>query len=355
MDVDLECKIVPIAELTGHAEVVWNIAWNPTKPLLASCSADKTVRLYNYTQSSSGLKFTTATSIATEHARTVRAVAWAPSGETLATASFDSNIGIWERAVEGDEDDGEAPRGEWECVSTLEGHETECKSVAYSCTGTLLASCSRDKTVWIWEVQPEAEFECLGVLMHHTQDVKHVAWHPKEEMLASASYDDTINLYLDDPDDDWYPTATLKGHASTVWCVAWSPCGEYLASSSDDLTVRIWARVRESAGGQRWDCVKVLKKHERSVYSITWGIGKGGEGSLGWIASTSGDGKINVWDVKGANKDIDVKLIAAIPSAHGIADVNSIAWCPRPGMEDILATAGDDSAVRIWKVSPSDA
>jgi WD40 repeat protein len=58
----------------------------------------------------------------------------------LTTASFDSTIGIWV-----------SEEGEWECVSTLEGHETECKSVGYSCTGTLLASCSRDKTVWIWE------------------------------------------------------------------------------------------------------------------------------------------------------------------------------------------------------------
>lgn len=75
-------------------------------------------------------------------------MAWAPSGETLATASFDANIGIWEQ--ERDEN-GEKAGGEWECMSTLEGHETECKSVAYSCTGTLLATCSRDKTVWIWE------------------------------------------------------------------------------------------------------------------------------------------------------------------------------------------------------------
>ena len=36
-------------------------------------------------------------------------------------------------------------------MSTLEGHETECYSVAHSASGTLLASCSRDNTVWIWE------------------------------------------------------------------------------------------------------------------------------------------------------------------------------------------------------------
>ena len=138
----------------GHQDRAWAIAWNPTKPLLASCSADKTVRLYNYRISpsleggpSSGgeLKFEFNTSIATGHAKTVRALAWSPSGNTLATGSFDSNVGVWQQVG------GEDEEGAWECVSSLEGHETECKGVAYSASGTLLASCSRDKSVWVWE------------------------------------------------------------------------------------------------------------------------------------------------------------------------------------------------------------
>jgi len=182
-------KLRQIAELPGHEDRAWNAAWNPTRPLLASCSADKTVRLYQYTPD--GI-FENVSSVSTGHAKTVRTVAWAPSGKTFATASFDSNIGVWEQEAPFEDGDGEIDMdeetetsGEWECASLLEGHETECKCVAYSSSGTLLASCSRDKTVWIWEVKPDADFECMGVLMTHSQDVKCVAWHPSEERRFS--------------------------------------------------------------------------------------------------------------------------------------------------------------------------
>jgi WD40 repeat protein len=71
--------------------------------------------------------------------RTVRCCAWDRHGKYLALASFDGTTSIWSLVG-----------AEWECVSTLEGHENEVKSVAWSPVSDMLATCGRDKTVWIW-------------------------------------------------------------------------------------------------------------------------------------------------------------------------------------------------------------
>ncbi|QRV81894.1 WD40 repeat protein [Ceratobasidium sp. AG-Ba] len=302
---DKTYTIRQISSLSGHEDRVWQVAWNPERALLASCSTDKTVRLYSYATPATAdehehdYRFALATTISTGHTRTIRAIAWAPGGKTLAVGSFDSNVSVWEESAEA--------AGEWEMVSQLEGHENECKSVAYSHSGTLLASCSRDKSVWIWEVQPDAEFECLSVMMEHSQDVKAVTFHPQQDILASASYDDTIKLYIDDPSDDWYPFATLKGHSSTVWSIAFSPCGRFLASSSDDKTIRIWKHFASDSGIREpgdWRPALDWEAHSRPVYSISWGRGNNTGltdpvDDLGWIASTGGDGRIRIWKASG--------------------------------------------------------
>ena len=124
------------------------------------------MRLYTYphtlppsTESDGKAIFSLLNTIQTGHTRTVRSVGWSPSGTSLATASFDGGIGIWEQEPpEDDEMDVDEVTlrerirpDDWECMSTLEGHESECKSAAYSPSGNLLATCGRDKTVWIWE------------------------------------------------------------------------------------------------------------------------------------------------------------------------------------------------------------
>ncbi|RUO95960.1 WD40-repeat-containing domain protein, partial [Jimgerdemannia flammicorona] len=292
-----------VAELKGHIDRVWHVSWNPAGTTLASCSGDKTVRLWTLTDPQEPTSWTSVATLDGAHKRTIRSVAWSSDGRGIATASFDATTGVWER---------DGKDGEWECVATLEGHENETKSVAWSASGLLLATCSRDKSVWIWEgearetigrfrlaVEADNDFECLSVLQEHTQDVKMVAWHPTEELLASASYDDTIKIWREDP-DDWFCSDTLEGHSSTVWAIDFDQSGEHIVSASDDKTLRIWRRylpnnpegVATPRDEPTWKCVCVLQgHHERCVYCVSWSR------VHGRVASASGDGGVRVFEM----------------------------------------------------------
>lgn len=46
-------------------------------------------------------------------------------------------------------------------------------------------------------------------------------------------------------------------------------------------------------------------------------------------------------------------LLASLSGTHGDADVNANSWCPREGFRNLLATAGDDGTVKIWKIIPT--
>ncbi|KAF2840810.1 WD40 repeat-like protein [Patellaria atrata CBS 101060] len=380
----------------------WLSAPHPTLPLLATASSDRTVRVYSLTS------FTLLSTISGGHKRSIRTCAWKPGtkGESvLATGSFDASAGIWrkwERGSSGlvrdpddidgggDYDGGEDEEDEYNFSVLLDGHDSEIKSVAWSSGGQYLATCSRDKTVWIWEELEDDNFETIAVLNEHEGDVKFVCWHPSEDLLASSSYDDTVRLYKEDL-DDWTAVACLSGHEGTVWCVDFEGdkprvglkdgkelseeqkkfieererSGPRLASSSDDMTIRIWRRrTREGQNGtsshdripsilksnsieEDWyEEAQLPKTHDRAIYAVSWSK------KSGLIVSTGSDGKILVYQERwkspketteshspGAESmDVDKLsistatewvIIAEVEGAHDVFEVNHVNWARR--------------------------
>lgn len=380
------------------------------------------------------------------HKRSIRSSAWKPvtstgvKGESvLATGSFDATVGIWRRwddyntdnnenhehvhEHDHDHDEGEEDEEEWRFAVLLDGHDSEVKSLSWSASGSLLATCSRDKSIWIWEDLDDGDnnFETVAVLQEHSADVKCVAWHPTEECLASGSYDDTIRVWREDI-DDWGQVACLKGHKGTVWCVDWegvdyvpffasttvpadqqakikeeyrdhyARSGPRIASCSADKTIRIWRRqskpqteasafsasntgipsiIRPTGLDETWHEDAVLPAaHDLAAYAVAWSK------RSGLVASTGADGRIVVYaefsvenntpkeeegsDEMDTSEDIkfstEWKIVATIEAAHGIYEVNHIAWAKRGDRrgsqtdEEILISTGDDGSVKVWSI-----
>jgi WD40 repeat protein len=263
--------------------------------------------------------------ISTSHSRTIRCTSFSPDGYRLAAASFDGTTSIWQLSTA-------VP--DWKCVATLEGHENEVKAVAWSSSGSLIATCGRDKTVWIWQMDEDNEIECLAVLHEHTQDVKNVKWHPHDEVLVSCGYDNTLKVWRD-WEDEWICSSTLSGHESTVWCFDFNSNGSLIASCSEDQSIRIWKIVNLSSFN--YECIQVLSNaHNRSIYRISW------SNQNDCLCSGGGDNRIHIY-----KESQGLWSLAHFITAHE-GDVNCVSWHPK---EPTILSCSDDGTVKVWDCS----
>jgi polyadenylation factor subunit 2 len=105
----------------------------------------------------------------------VRYVDWHPSTSLLATCSRDATIKLWDVRQ----------RSEGAMLATLKGHKQSVAKVLWNLNGSWLASAGRDQAVCVWDIR-HAKRELVS-WRGHTRDVQALAWHPIHlELLASG-------------------------------------------------------------------------------------------------------------------------------------------------------------------------
>lgn len=269
----------------------------------------------------------------------VNEIRWHPALSEFAIAGSDSMVTQW--AFESGQSSSQrvcagCRKPQLQRMRTLSGHRRRVFSIAYSASGTLLASAGEDGTVRLWR-RDELKSE---MSIHHPGRVFSLAFSndAKPERLATGCEDGILRVF----DEKGEPIQTFRGHRGQINALSWNrgPGNQWdIASAGADGTVRLWQLSSPSqkkqpsatqhavlaAGGEKiWSLESVpgeplliagtesgdvvlwstfesiplasFQGHHHPV----WDVSVGPDGSQLW--SGGWDGTVRRWDISRANQ-----------------------------------------------------
>lgn len=157
----------PMKIFTAHTDEVNAVEWDPTKRFLASCSDDKTAKIWEVDSDRMDPLYDFIL-----HKEEVYTLKWCTNTNKkplLATASFDSTVMLWNI------EDGSRYR-------VLARHHDSVYSVAFSPSGDYIATGSLAGQMYIWDIESGRQVKSY----RGDGDIFEVAWNKEETRVASC-------------------------------------------------------------------------------------------------------------------------------------------------------------------------
>jgi eukaryotic-like serine/threonine-protein kinase len=227
-----------MAELSWRVGQSSSVAFSPNGQVLAGGSVEGTISLWMLRDGSAH----NASVWPLKHRGGVSSLAWSADGLVLVSGGMTGTLHLWQV-------------GQGASIGMPENHTAAVTSLAWSPDGMVLASADEDSTVVLrrldYEEAVPVSFADLGrqsemriidcstrhVLRGHVGEVACVAWRPDGRLLATCGRDTTVRLW---DVETGALLQTLSSHTDGVRCVTWSPDGSLLASAGWDKTVLLW-------------------------------------------------------------------------------------------------------------------
>lgn len=150
-----------------------------------------------------------------------------PDGKLLATCSYDRMVSVWDVAT-------------GKLVRSFTGHNGAVYDVAFSPDGTLLASASADATVKVWNVKTGERLDTLG--QPEGEQIA-VSFSPDSNSIVAGGADRQLRLWTlvsrEKPEINPLKFARTA-HKSSIVKIAFSPDGSRLATATDGRELVLW-------------------------------------------------------------------------------------------------------------------